>query len=236
MRKRTTNIIAWAVVAFLVGMLFTNHYVLSYVGGQINCPSLWMFWFIPQLFLPLWLVAVAAGVLIFAFFKQILGKATIIVCVMPSVLIIGMFVGGLVSEYLYFGEPGAMTFLRGFEKWAERNVDTGAIQEWIVRAPESYWGDPCEPNGKFYRAEEELPKELPKCFTEFKRQYVIFERSELDGSRIVRFGWGGGMFHWNLVVGDPNMKIPELTEEWYSDYEVEFRRMLKPGVYVYTRG
>ena len=234
MHKRTTQIIAWAVVAFLIGMMLTNMYVLSYVGGQINCPSLWMFWFISQRFLPLWLVVVATGVLIFASFKQILGKATIIGCVIPSALIIGMFVGGFYS--LYFCAPGAMTFLRGFEKWAERNVDTGAIQEWIVRAPESYWGDPCELNGKSYRAEEMQPKELPQCFTGFKWKYVIFQWSELDGSKMVRFGWGGGMFHWDLVVGDPNMKMPELTEEWYFNSEVEFRRMLKPGVYVCTRG
>jgi hypothetical protein len=233
MDKRVTHIVILVIVAFLVGIFLTNCHLLDYIGGQINNPLSLMFLFILMSCFPLCLVGMVIGILIITLFRRTWSKTLIIICVICSMLIIGMLVGFFCSPF--FGGPGAMTFLRGFEKWANRNVDTDAVQDWIVKAPESYWGDPCEPDWKFYQAEEELPKGLPQCFTKFKRQYVIFQRSELDGSRIVRFEWGGGMFHWSLVVGNPDMKMPKLMEERYSDYDVEFRRILKPGVYVYTR-
>lgn len=234
MSKRATKIVILVVAAFLVGLMLTNNYVLDYVGGQINYRLSLMFLFMSLSCLPLLLVVMAAVFLIFALCKRTWSKVTIIVCVVPSVLIIGMLVGFFGSAF--FGEPGAVTFLRGFEKWAVRNVDTGAIQEWLVRAPESYWGDPCEPYGKFYWMGEELPKELPSCFTEFKPQHVIFERSELDGSRIVRFGWGGAMSHWGVVVGNPEMKMPSERKIETSEGLVHFQKPIKAGVYIFDEG
>jgi len=81
-----------------------------------------------------------------------------------------------------------------------------------------------------------IQEELPDFMKEFGPKYIHFERSELDNSKTVHFRWGGGMFSWNLVIGEPNMKMPAQEVEWFSDYDVEFRRFLKPGVYVFSRG
>ena len=232
MAKRTTNIVAWVVPAFLVGMVLLNHHVFAYIGGQVNFPITLIMLFFLLSPIGLGIVGLSAVLLILTYRKRTWSHKARVACAVPSVLVIGILVGFLFTIF----EPEVVTFLRGFERWADRNVNTGAIQEWLVAAPESYWGDPCEPDGRFYTSRDELPKGLPQCFTEFEQQYIAFERSELDGSRTIRFTWGGGMFHWSLVVGDPNMKMPELTEEWYDDYDVEFRRILGPGVYVCSRG
>lgn len=126
---------------------------------------------------------------------------------------------------------GAQIFLKGFEKWVMNKVDTDMIQLWIKEADGKYWDEEIT-----YDIREGFPEEFPDYLKDYNLQYVWFDRSEQDGSKVIILGWGGGMFHWNLVIGDPNMKMPTLMEEWYSDYDVEFRRILRPGVYVYSRG
>jgi hypothetical protein len=146
--------------------------------------------------------------------------------------IVGFFVGFFVPTAF---ELGAVTYLKGFERWVTRNVDTDAIQQWIL-VNECYWPDPKRQDEGFYGLGKGIPDDLPECFTGFRRQYIYFKYSELDHSRVVGFEWGGPMSHWGIIIGPPNMKMPELMEEWYDDYDVVFRRILKPGVYVYSRG
>ncbi|MHC4396501.1 MAG: hypothetical protein ACYS1A_12680 [Planctomycetota bacterium] len=130
---------------------------------------------------------------------------------------------------------GAQIFLKGFEKWVDTQVDMKSIQLWIQVADEGLW-ESRHCYGPSYPTEERIPEEFPDFLKDFEPQYLWLERSELDGSRRTRFEWGGPMFHWSLVIGDPNMKMPEQEVEWFSDYDVEFRRILQPGVYIFSRG
>jgi len=128
---------------------------------------------------------------------------------------------------------GAQVFLKGFEKWVNNNVDTNSIQLWIQSTDEKYWESGRVLDMAYYKG---IQEELPDFMKEFGPKYIHFELSELDNSKTVHFRWGGGMFSWNLVIGEPNMKMPAQEVEWFSDYDVEFRRFLKPGVYVFSRG
>jgi hypothetical protein len=134
------------------------------------------------------------------------------------------------------GPCGAQIFLKGFEKWVTKQVDTESIQTWISSADEKYWQSQVCYYGPDYLAEERFPKELADFLKDFEVKYIYFERSNLDNSKTIHFEWGGGMFHWSLVIGDPNMMMPEKEIEWFSDYDVEYRRILKPGVYIFSRG
>jgi hypothetical protein len=230
MGKGVGHSIVWIVAAFLVGMVLTK-YVLPYMGGQVNHMLPLAFLIISLSYLGLGVVGLAAVLLLLAFCKRNWSRTARVVCVMPAALIIGMLVGFICPIF----EPGAMTFLRGFERWTERNVDTIAIQRWMADANDNYW-DSRHWYGKSYPAKEVIPEEFPDFLKDFNPQYLWLERSELDGTKIIRFEWGGALGHWGIVIGDPSMKMPELTEESYSKSVVEFRRILKPGVYVYGRG
>lgn len=233
MGKKFRHSLRWIVVVFFVGAVLANGYLLGYVGGQINQPLPLMFLLIAVSCLGLPLFVVAIGLLIFGLCRRNRGDAVNTICILPAALMVGM-VAGYISPA--FVESPTVTFLRGFEGWVNRNVDTDAVQKWIA-TNESYWPTSDDENGKFYDTRrEELPDELPGCFRKFKIQSVYFKRSELGSSRIVEFRWGGGMWHWGVVIGDPNMVMPESGWEEISDGFWKYRRVIKAHVYIYSDG
>lgn len=227
-------ITAWSVVG-VVMLDYALFYLSTYLAATANeppglaCLFSLILWYI---FVFLLLISVVA--LCVMLIGREFGKKRLVIGIIS--LAVAVIVCVVNSPLLKVRPAGAEIFLRGFEKWVERNVDTDAIQEWIITAPEGYWADPCDIDWRFYGAEEELPKGLPQCFAEFKRQYVIFQRSELDGSRIIRFEWGGAMGHWGMVVGNPEMKMPSERKVEISEGFVRFQKPVKAGVYIYDEG
>ena len=214
---------------------FVLFYRLEYLGGMANKPPA-----LPCLIIVISLTSqalllLASVVALSMCISRKLSKKRLIISVLS--LSVALIVC-LVNFPLFPSNvrpAGAQIFLKGFEKWVTKNVETDSIQTWIRSTDEKHWNSRIL-YGPDYPAEERIPEEFPDFLKDFGVQYMYFERSELDNSKIIHFEWGGAMFHWSLVIGNPNMKMPQQEVEWFSYYDVEFRRILKPGVYVFSRG
>lgn len=220
------------VIVFLNTALILNCFMLSYIGGQINSPYplIFVIMIYSQVGL-LFLLAAIVLVIIYCFGKN---KNVLKAFFVLMAILIGMAAGYLVPGFI---EPPIATHLRGFDKWVLRNVNSEAIQEWIIDANESFWFSEVSENfDNCYIAREGFPEELPDFLVGFKPCRICFEKSNLDGSKMVEYSWGGGMFHWNLIIGEPNMAMPEKEIEKIQEGLWQYRKIVKPGVYVYTNG
>ena len=80
-----------------------------------------------------------------------------------------------------------------------------------------------------------FPEEVPDFLVSFNPVHIWFRGSAPEGGPRIVFGWGGPLAHWGLVVGLPDMPMPE-ENPIHDGSETEFRRPIKPGVYVFDRG
>ena len=136
----------------------------------------------------------------------------------PSVILVGGFISLKTIT-------GPSPFLRGFERWVLREVDIGAIQQWLATEGPKY-------AGKGARSRDELPDFLVR----FKPSYIRFRDVPSVGGPCVEFEWGGPPGRWALIVGPPDMPMPEEDPPDLGPSEVEIRRPIKPGVYIRERG
>ena len=157
------------------------------------------------------------------------------VCLPPLALshILIKIAFGAVPFVIFFGGwkmtiPAAPVFLKGFEKWALKEVDMNAIQQWLATEGQRY-------KGQYYYSED-FPSEFPACLTKFKPQVILFENSELDGSLYIEFRCGGGIDYWGLRIGPPSMKTPEEGVLKISKSYYEYRRPIAPGVCIFDGG
>jgi len=144
----------------------------------------------------------------------------IVFLIAPPVVLVGGFM---------IGTPLAVHFLRGFEQWVLREVDADAIQQWLATEGHSY-------ANRQYNIREGFPKELPDFLVRFKPKFISFRNSMSEGGPCVEFGWGGGLASWGLIIGSPDMPMPKEGAINLTESETEFRRPVKPGVYVVDRG
>ena len=233
--KKYILILIMALVAVILPVLGR---VLSYLSGYFSTSSTFAvgLFMLDILIWPGQILLTLILIIFFLYecFNKNFNYKKLFLCIL---LILGTLSVSILSFPLQNTPPtGTDLFMKGFESWVIKQVDTSSIQTWIQSADAIYW----EAENNFFSIAESdergIPEELPDFIKEFGVQYISFERSELDNSRIIRFGWGGGMFRWSLVIGGPNMEMPKQEVEWYSDYDVEFRRIIKPVVYVFTRG
>lgn len=147
-----------------------------------------------------------------------------------SVVVLGIVVAAPFAAF-FVSLPRADMFLQGYKRWAQKHVDIDVIQDWIAKAPDCYWNEP-----ETYNSREGKPDGFPQCLKDCEFQYVFFEQSDIDGSKVVRLEWGGGMAHWGIVVGPSQMKMPDKREYEISESCVEIRKTVKPGAYVYDKG
>jgi hypothetical protein len=105
-------------------------------------------------------------------------------------------------------EPGAVTYLRGFEHWARANVELAAIRNWqaTLRPP---FGEIAE-------------SQWPPCIVRLHPVYVYVDPAE----KSTTLTWGGGFGHWGIVVGRPTLPMPPPPQPGYN-------RLLEPGAYVW---
>jgi hypothetical protein len=136
-------------------------------------------------------------------------------------------IGSILSSALL--PAGAEIFLHGFDKWIKKNVDTVSIQNWLETAGEQYFN-------KSYSIKEGFPQELPEFIVRLHQSYISFNESELDGSKVIMLSWGGGMSHWGVVVGNPEMKMPSEGKIEIHEGFVRFQKPVKAGVYIFDEG
>ena len=135
MGKKISCSVLLAVLAFLVGAAISNRGVLEYVGGQLNSP-LGLFFFFMAFPWGIGAFVLACLVLILRFRRRNRAGKFLTACTIPAWLILGISAGSFCPSI--FCEPGAATFLRGFEKWVAKNVDVAAVQKWISENEERW--------------------------------------------------------------------------------------------------
>ena len=134
-----------------------------------------------------------------------------------------ILVGGFIANFR-IGAPSS-PFLRGFERWVVREVDIDAIQQWLATEGRKY-------AGQSVRSRDELPDFLVR----FKPAYIRFRDLPAGTGLCVEFEWGGPPGHWALIVGPPDMPMPEGDPPDLGPSEVEIRHPIRPGVYIRDRG
>ncbi|MBW8017624.1 MAG: hypothetical protein FVQ82_15710 [Planctomycetes bacterium] len=133
----------------------------------------------------------------------------------------------LIIPSMLIGKSGVHYFLRGYEKWVEKEFDVPAIRQWLTSLPVEY-------SEKTYHNIEDYPENLPKSITKLKPQYIYL--GDFNEGRYVEFQWGGGFSHWGIRIGMEDMETPniigfvKITED-----AQELRRPIEPGVYVFIR-
>ena len=225
-------VVSWAVLGIILldQLLF---YADRYFAGRRNSPSaLWCVFLLFSRASGALLLLFAAGLLVALAFKRDLGYKKTSFGIISFLL--ALFVFGASLVFWKIAPAGAQVFLKGFEKWVIKQVDVDSIQLWLQSADEKHWeSGHCYGMSPIVKA---IPEEFPNFLKDFNPQYLRFEQSKLDGKKIIRFEWGGPLGHWGIVIGDPNMKMPEPGVEKISDSYWEYRRIIGPGVYIYDGG
>jgi len=143
-----------------------------------------------------------------------------VVTALISVLI---FIGYWISLPV-FHQPGAVHFLRGFKEWVTKNVDTDAIQTWILsQDADQYFGH------RYFR--DDIPHDLPDFIKNVNPEWLDVYSSEKG--RCIEFTWPCGFSGYNgIVIGSPAMKTKQEELIKHSNYDFEYRHSIKPGVYI----
>jgi len=198
--------------------------ISSYHGGLKNFPS-WGFFSLFYLYESLKITLVLLSIIrIFLRKKPVKGLYKNLAKIFLTILI---FVVCLILPFK-FNPPGAVYFLKGYTTWVNKNVQINNIQDWFVSGQADKYL-----NQKYtYK----FPEDLPDFMTNFEPKFLIFNDYKNDRGKCIEFGWGGGMSYWGIVVGPPTMEAQhEGRVESHPSY-VEFRRQIKPGVYIFHAG
>ena len=197
--------------------------ILSYRGGLNGSPS-WGFIFM-FIYEPLKIAVVILAVLRLVYVRYIKKLKDCFDAVILSILI---FVGSWLIPF-YCLPPGAVFFLKGYEKWIDKNVDVKAIQNLLLSGEINKYVD------ESYRYN--FPNDLPDFMTDFEPKFIRFHGEKSEKGKSIEFGWGGGLGYWGIVIGAPTAKTKQKgrIEEPGSSY-VEYRRPIIPGVYIFDGG
>jgi hypothetical protein len=135
----------------------------------------------------------------------------------------------IVCCFFWFTDPGASVFLEGFEQWVKKEADVNSIQTWLA-------SDGAKHLKAQYWAQEGYPDELPKCLVELNPVSISFSDSNSTNGLTVEIMWMYIMDEYGLIVGSPAMETPEKGRVKWGQNHYEWRRPVKPGAYVFTRG
>ena len=139
-----------------------------------------------------------------------------------------IFIGYWISLPV-FHQPGAVHYLRGFEKWVTKNVDVDAIQTWILSEEAAKYLKN-KPSAYF---KDDFPIDLPDFITIFGPEYIAFYEDDSENGRCIKFTWLHGISEYKgIVIGSPAMKTKQEGLIKHSNYDFQFRLSIKPGVYV----
>lgn len=231
------QIIVLILICITIIIESVHFYIMEYLAGLYNDPSLHPFFaglFFDFLKVLLLLVAFI-GLVVIAFIGLVVNlfkKFKIYKNIGINFLLLGLSLGVFIgNRYVRMpGPPGATVFLRGFDKWVRKNVETAAIQEWLATIDDRYFS-------KDYYADTGSPNEFPKFIIDLNPKFISFGYSELDNTKIAKLSWGSGLLgEWGVIIGNSNMEMPKPGVEKISDSYWEYRRIIRPGVYIYDGG
>jgi hypothetical protein len=128
-----------------------------------------------------------------------------------------------------FHQPGAVYYLRGYEKWITKNVDIDAIKTWVLSGE----ADKYLKNKSSAYFKDDFPGDLPDFITNFGPEYIAFYEDNSENERCVKLTWLHGISEYKgIVIGSPAMKTKQEGLIKHSNYDFQYRRSIKPGVYV----
>ncbi len=202
---------------------WTHIDILSYRGGLRNFPS-WGF-ILLIIYEPLKIAVVLLTFFRFLYVKYVKKLKKYFTTAILSIL---FFIGSWILPFICL-PPGAVFFLKGYEKWVSKNVDIKAIQTWLLS------GEADKYIGQIYAGN--FPDDLPDFMTNFNPKSMEFHGEESEKGKCIEFESGGGLAHWGILVGSPTMKTKQegRIEEPGSSY-VEYRRPIMQGVYIFNGG
>ena len=151
-------------------------------------------------------------------------KRYVVTALMSFLIFIGSWV-----FFFTLHQPGAVHYLRGYEKWVTNNVDVDTIQTWIL-SPEADKYLKNKPNAYF---NGDFPEDLPDFITKYSPEYIAFYEDNSGNERYVKITWRCGISEYKgIVIGSPAMKTKQEELIKHSNTDFEYRRSVKPGVYV----
>lgn len=130
-----------------------------------------------------------------------------------------IFCAAIFFDLLGSSKPTIHYFHDGFAKRMNSRVDFQRIRNWLTTIPADRFDD------SLYQVAGEgvnvCPVEIPAFIIglDGDLSYVRFTGNRND-NRCLELIWGGGFFHWGLVIGSVEMLIPESTTYPDSDYFV----------------
>ncbi len=142
----------------------------------------------------------------------------VLLCLVPFLICFILFISR---------KPGAVYFLKGYEKWVQKEVDIASIQKWLKSLPPYY-------SETYYFEAKDFPEELPEAITKLKPYHMYFGKFEKE-NRSVEFEWGSALGHWGIKIGLPGMETPNEEYVKLKDSSPEFRRPIQSGVYIFER-
>ena len=130
--------------------------------------------------------------------------------------------------FFSFGQPGAVHFLRGYEKWVKNNVEIDKIQKWLISGEADKYIDEGYLN--------EFPDKSPDFITSFKCNSITFHNPDSKTDKYIEFDCSKALSYIGIVIGLPTMKMQQngVIKESKSYYE--YRRSIKPGIFVFDAG
>ena len=151
-----------------------------------------------------------------------LDRVKMLLLVMPFLIFMTLFID-------LFNQAGAVYFLRGYEKWVQKEIDIAAIQEWLVSLDPVY-------SGEHYFEAEDFPEDLPEAIKKLNPYHMYF--SEFEGQeRSVEFEWGCALSHFGIRIGLEGMETPGEERKLIDEsQEYEYTRPIQSGVYIFDRG
>ena len=127
-----------------------------------------------------------------------------------------MIPSGMIESQLW---PDAPAFLSGFRDRIKSKADIPAIREWLRTLDKGDYDDNAKP----------LPTDKwPKSLKVLNPPGIHIMRNQ-QGNLRIKIIWGGGLFHWGVIIGVEDLEIPA------SEFVVSHGNWLsvQPGVYVY---
>lgn len=200
-------------------------YKAGLINGQVFMQFFSLLFFVS--FYELSKVAIVLFAVIRFFFHLKPGqrKKRYAVTALISVLI---FIGSWVF-FFTLHQPGTVHYLRGYEKWVTNNVDVNTIQTWIL-SPEADKYLKNKPNAYF---NDDFPEDLPDFITKYNPEYIAFYKDNSENGRCIKITWRNGISEYKgIVVGSPAKKTKQEELIKHSNSNFEYRRLIKPGVYV----
>lgn len=195
--------------------------ILSYRHGLNNLFSISPM-FLIFVYEPLKVAVVLLAILRFVYVKHFKKLNKYFNTAILSILI---YVGSLILPFICLG-PGAVSFLKGYEKWVSKNVDAKAIQTWLLS------GEADKYIGNTYKDDD-----FPDFITDFKPILIHFREEGYERRKCIEFETGLGLDIWGIVVTSPTTTIKQkgTVKDAVTSYE-EYRRPIIPGVYVFDGG